>query len=245
MIVLEKSFASDLLELAFGGIFSNPLFQTLAAEQLGILQSVIPPINLDVRPNEKFRDIILQEYALSAAIVLRNRFQTYVKSTSARKDDMVYYSNQVMGCLGLDFKTGIYAVLSQALTAIDFIRIFLSEIFFTVVAVLVILAAILITSLLVADAEEKTFEYGILRTLGMKQPYLVLLLMFQSLLFSVPGVLLGLLVCYLTFVPIGLFLSMFSGSPLDISIDITALLLGILLGLILPIVVGKRIGQLS
>ena len=179
-----------------------------------------------------------QEFALSVAIVLKKRFESYVKSTSERDADMVYYSNKVMKCLGLNYQAGIYDVLSQALIAIDFIRIFLNEIFFTVITVLVILASILITSLLVADAEEKTFEYGILRTLGMRQPYLVVLLLFQSLLFSVPGVISGLLVCYLIYVPIGFFLSTFSGSDVDITIDSTALFLGIVLGLILPVVVG-------
>jgi hypothetical protein len=124
------------------------------------------------------------------------------------------------------------------LTAIDFIRIFLGEIFFTVLAVLVILGTILITSLLLADAEEKTFEYGILRTLGLKQAYIILILVFQSLLFSVPGVLLGLLASYLVYIPIGYVIATYTGADFDMTMDSTALVIGILLGILLPFIVS-------
>jgi len=56
---------------------------------------------------------------------------------------------------------------------------FLDQIFFAVNGVLVILSVLLIYSLLLSDVEEKTFEYGMLRTLGMQQNVLILLLVLQ------------------------------------------------------------------
>jgi len=59
------------------------------------------------------------------------------------------------------------------------IKMFLDQIFFAVNGVLVILSVLLIYSLLLSDVEEKTFEYGMLRTLGMQQNVLILLLVLQ------------------------------------------------------------------
>jgi len=48
-----------------------------------------------------------------------------------------------------------------------------------VIGVLVMLAILLIYSLLLTDVEEKTFEYAMLRTLGLPQRVLVVLLTIQ------------------------------------------------------------------
>ena len=49
VLVLDKSFVANLLQLAFGGIVTNPLFQTITGGQPGPLQSIAAPINLNVR----------------------------------------------------------------------------------------------------------------------------------------------------------------------------------------------------
>lgn len=84
-----------------------------------------------------------------------------------------------------------------------FIRLFLDQIFTFVVVVLIFLGGMLIYSLLLSNVEEKTYEYGMLRALGMKQYVLIELLLLQSLSFSVPGILAGLLVSFLVYIPIG------------------------------------------
>jgi len=53
------------------------------------------------------------------------------------------------------------------------LRYFLDNIFGTVVALIVLLGILLIYSLLLNDVEAKTYEYGMLRALGMKQSTLI------------------------------------------------------------------------
>lgn len=50
--------------------------------------------------------------------------------------------------------------------------------------VLCILSAVLVSSLLLSDVEDKTFEYGMLRTLGMTQGGLVILVCIQVVYMS-------------------------------------------------------------
>jgi len=60
-----------------------------------------------------------------------------------------------------------------------FFRYFLDNIFGTVIAIIVVLGIMLIYSLLLNDVEAKTYEYGMLRALGMRNKVLIQVL-FQT-----------------------------------------------------------------
>ena len=102
-----------------------------------------------------------------------NREETYLKSSKERQKDIVRFSSSVAEAIGVDFPAAYLDALNKALDTIQFIKIFLEEIFFTVVVVLALLAMVLVYSLLLSDVEEKTFEYGMLRTLGLQLQSLV------------------------------------------------------------------------
>jgi ABC-type antimicrobial peptide transport system permease subunit len=53
---------------------------------------------------------------------------------------------------------------------------------------LAILGIILIYSLLMGKVEEKTYEYGMLRALGMKKVSLIHIMVSQAFYFSIPGI---------------------------------------------------------
>jgi len=53
------------------------------------------------------------------------------------------------------------------------------QLFFSIISVLCLLMVILIYSLLMADVEEKTFEYGMIRSLGLHHSVLIIILFFQ------------------------------------------------------------------
>lgn len=84
--------------------------------------------------------------------------------------------------------------------------------------------------------EEKTYEYGMLRALGMKQYVLIELLTIQSLSFSIPAILVGLLGCFLLYIPIGYSISNFAALSPDISLTVTAAMCGVVLGLVMPLI---------
>jgi len=50
---------------------------------------------------------------------------------------------------------------------------------------------------MIADVDEKTYQYGMLRALGFRNKNLIGLISLQSFSFSIPGLLGGLLVAYL------------------------------------------------
>ncbi|KAJ3372407.1 hypothetical protein GGF31_001848 [Allomyces arbusculus] len=178
----------------------------------------------------------LRDYAMSMVLMMRDRLAIYTMSDIDRSRAIIEVANDVMRVIGLFAPVDLVDVLNLALKGTSFIRVFMDEIFFTVIAVLSLLAVLLIYSLLLADVEEKTFEYGMLRTLGLRQTSLIHLLILQSIHFSVPAIGLGLLVCVILYVPVEFFLSSFAAVPMALQLDPSAWGLGIGLGLILPLV---------
>eukprot|EP00494_Astrolonche_serrata_P018129 UN18321 len=62
---------------------------------------------------------------------------------------------------------------------------------------IIILGVLLIYSLLLNDVDSRTYEYGMLRSLGMKQILLVEIINWKSLSFALPGLGIGLLFAFL------------------------------------------------
>ncbi len=62
---------------------------------------------------------------------------------------------------------------------------------------LTILSCVLIYSMMLANVNEKTYEYGMLRSLGLPKTKLINLLTLNAMFFSIPGLILGLIICYI------------------------------------------------
>lgn len=69
--------------------------------------------------------------------------------------------------------------------------------FFMVVFFLCLISFILIYSLMQSDVEERTYEFAMLRTMGMRNRNLMVILAIQSSLFSIPGLMLGMLINFI------------------------------------------------
>ena len=54
----------------------------------------------------------------------------------------------------------------------------------------------LLYSLMLSDVDSKTYEYGMLRALGFRKSMLVSMIVEQSLSFSVPGLLIGVMIAW-------------------------------------------------
>lgn len=67
----------------------------------------------------------------------------------------------------------------------------------SVLTFLTLLSMLLIYSLMLGDVEEKTYEFGMLRALGLQHKTLMGYLLLQALSFSIPGLLFGLYVAFL------------------------------------------------
>jgi len=100
----------------------------------------------------------------------------------------------------------------------------------------VALGVILIYSLLLNDVQTRTYEYGMLRALGMPQKTLIHVLLTKALAFAFPAILLGLFFAFLVNVPVAVVLFQFASLPPSFRLSGSSVLLGALIGLFIPLV---------
>jgi hypothetical protein len=122
---------------------------------------------------------------------------------------MDYSSRLILDCMPTigrsdddRFPASVSLPIVDALGITVFVRLFLDNIFAAVVTLLVLLSALLVFALLLGDVEAKTYEYGMLRALGMRHSALVQILLMKSTLFSIGGISTGLLCAWLFNLPV-------------------------------------------
>ena len=93
----------------------------------------------------------------------------------------------------------------------------------------------LVLSLMLADVDGKTYEYGMLRALGFMKRHLMAMITINSLFFSVPGLFIGMLVAFI--MNVGVRENIFLESKNTLSYDLTpsAIALGVSFGFLVPL----------
>eukprot|EP00003_Mantamonas_plastica_P015601 TRINITY_DN2635_c0_g2_i3.p1 TRINITY_DN2635_c0_g2~~TRINITY_DN2635_c0_g2_i3.p1 ORF type:complete len:1218 (-),score=362.13 TRINITY_DN2635_c0_g2_i3:46-3648(-) len=226
VVVVESKY---LLDTVADGVGTNqdPVTQAALAAA-GFSQQQI---------RQQLNAINLDEFALSVVVMNRDRIEAYQKSDQTQLDlDMITWTNKVSEGLGVDFAFSAQLPVRTALGLTYFIRLFLDQIFSAVTVFLVILGSMLIYSLLISDVEEKTYEYGMLRALGMEHSMLVEVLTSQALLFSIPAICIALFLCFLVGIPVSLLIADYAVLPPQFGLSSETVLLAFCLGIIMPII---------
>jgi ABC-type antimicrobial peptide transport system permease subunit len=78
--------------------------------------------------------------------------------------------------------------------------LFLGLIFDIVILLFVILSVLLVYSLLMISVESKTFEFGVMRMVGLSKTGIIFMIVFQSFIFVLPAVIFGFICCPITLV---------------------------------------------
>jgi ABC-type antimicrobial peptide transport system permease subunit len=76
--------------------------------------------------------------------------------------------------------------------------LFLGLIFDIIVLLFVILSILLIYSLLMVSVETKTFEFGVMRMVGLDKRGIIQMIIIQSFMFVIPSVVAGFAMCFPT-----------------------------------------------
>ncbi|EFA84069.1 hypothetical protein PPL_03142 [Heterostelium album PN500] len=175
----------------------------------------------------------LNEYSMASIVMLENRVKIYTSEDP--KNSLIAFTNQVAMHIGYSYPALFTTPLAAALGVFQYTRLSLDQVFNCVAAVLLVLGALMIYSLLLSDVEGKTFEYGMLRAQGMRHYALIILLLTQALYFSVPGIAFGLFFGWVCFAIVAHFVYQFVMLPVDLTFYTIAILSGGLMGLCLPI----------
>jgi predicted lysophospholipase L1 biosynthesis ABC-type transport system permease subunit len=100
-----------------------------------------------------------------------------------------------------------------------------------------LLGVILIYSLLMGKVEEKTYEYGMLRALGLTNSSLIFIIVNQALFFAIPGIIVGLIISWGLGIGVDYVLKVIATLPPPIlMLHYLAIIIPIALGLLVPLV---------
>ncbi|CAD8045647.1 unnamed protein product [Paramecium sonneborni] len=178
--------------------------------------------------------IKLEEYTLTSNLLVKDRVTKYTSKDNI--DNFVLdVSNQFFDQVGYDFPVKITVPLATAIKQYLLLGNFVDNLVVSATFLLLMLSVLLIYSLMIGDVEEKTYEFGMLRALGFQKWWLIILLLLQAFTFAIPGLILGLITCYILNSLISMFI--FDSAVLMSSYDIakSAIGLSIGLGLFIPL----------
>jgi len=168
--------------------------------------------------------------------MLEDREDVYIRDSANVEPRLVRFSEEIAGALGLAFQGGYTVPLAATLAQTQFIALFLDQILTAVIFVLALLGAMVMYSLVVGDVEEKTYEYGMLRALGLRSFTLVYLLGVQTLAYMLPGMLLGLAIASCLHLVIRTVLTDLSGAVVPAVMWPSAWIFGVVFGMVVPAV---------
>lgn len=105
---------------------------------------------------------------------------------------MTGYTNEIVESLGfypIDFDNDVLKIMEISSQAI----LFLGLIFEIIILMFVVLSILLIYSLLLISVESKTFEFGVMRMIGLSKTGIVSMILIQSVMFVLPSLAAGFL----------------------------------------------------
>lgn len=178
----------------------------------------------------------IRENAILSVVQYTDRLSAYMKALEPMTADVIQFTNQVARAIGIKYPATFTVPVAKALELSIFIRYFLDNIFGAVIALVVILGVLLIYSLLLNDVEAKTYEYGMLRALGLQKDNLIQILVTKSLMFSVPGICVGLLISFLCNIPVADLIAGYAGLGADYKMYAAALATSVVIGVVMPLV---------
>eukprot|EP00834_Sanchytrium_tribonematis_P003721 NODE_154_length_15322_cov_0.584510.p1 type:complete len:676 gc:universal NODE_154_length_15322_cov_0.584510:11816-9789(-) len=208
-----------------------------------IVKSILSAASLAIGGSNNVNDLAsnitsqvnMEEFVAFINIIMKDRYDIYLSSTKERQGSIINLANAIAENIGIYSSAILTPVISLALDNAQFLSFIFNEIFFSIIFILIILAIAVIYSLMNKDVHEKTYEYGMLRSLGLQQSSLIALLLQKSLLFAVPGILTSLMFSYIFNLPIAFYVSQSVGNDIASALQGWSVVLGVVIGIFLPL----------
>lgn len=181
-------------------------------------------------------DLRKEDYSLVSVLQYRDRLAAYFSALEPMMRHFAQLTDDVSERVGYDYPAWVQTPIATSLAETAWLRYFLDNIFGAVTAVICVLGMLLVYALLLNDVDSRTYEYGMIRALGMEKRTLIQILLTKSTAFSVLGIALGLAAMAAANVPIEDAIAGFAALPPNYSVSTAAVLLGLGLGVAMPLV---------
>ena len=195
-------------------------------------------VNQDIILNNlnKTNNFEINKFTPTVNIILEDKFNIYKKDENEQRRIFAKITDNISRKLGYNYPVTSEIPLYMGFKIFNIVKIFLKNIFNSIIFFIWILSFMLVYSLILSNVDERNYEFGMLRSLGFKKANLILVIIFQSFLFSLPAICIGLIFAYIVNIPISLFFFNFAGIEVNLLLSKTTVILGIIAGLTLPLI---------
>lgn len=182
--------------------------------------------------DKQFKTTNINDHAFNVMVHLKNRKRIYLQ------EDIVFQNavNEISKSLALYSNVTVSTPIYTSIKSLDIINQILENFMFMIIFFLCLISFILIYSLMQSDVEERTYEFAMLRTLGLQNKNLIILLLIQAMLFSIPGLFLGFIINFICQNGAQVVLYVFADYATVIEMKRRTIILGLVLGIFLPLI---------
>eukprot|EP00770_Monocercomonoides_exilis_P012226 MONOS_12168.1-p1 / transcript=MONOS_12168.1 / gene=MONOS_12168 / organism=Monocercomonoides_exilis_PA203 / gene_product=FtsX domain-containing protein / transcript_product=FtsX domain-containing protein / location=Mono_scaffold00655:21283-24749(-) / protein_length=1035 / sequence_SO=supercontig / SO=protein_coding / is_pseudo=false len=177
MLLVEKEYMMDSL--------AEGAYRTMRAHPNSTYQSYASPLR------DFLKRVDMSDFWLQLVGNFKNRLDIYTLESDETALEIKRRADKIYQALGVGSPLSVVMGTYTAMQTLSMMRTFLDQMFLSTIIILVGLGALLIYTLMLSDVEEKTYEFGMIRAIGMNTKQLVLLLVTQSQLYAIPGTILG------------------------------------------------------
>ena len=186
--------------------------------------------------DNSINNLDLNKYSLSINILLKDKFEIYKKDNPELRHYFAEISEKIIRSLGIKYKLNIKAPIFTAISSFQTLKTFLKDIFIGIMVFLWMLSVLLVYSLMLGNVDERTYEFGMMRSLGFKKNNLIYLVLLKGIFFAIPGIILGLISSYIINIFISFLFNWFSGLVMPFYISKSNMAFGIVIGLSIPLI---------
>ena len=208
-----------------------------------IIDEIISAFHLEIFKNliwnfteTYLKDFDINNYALTINAIFKDKFEIYKKDQKSMRYYISNIASEITTLLGLNYQVNIELPIYLIMAGVEVAKIFLQDIFIGIMFFLWMLCVLLVYSLMLGNVDERTYEFGMLRSLGFKKNNLTLLIIIQGFIFAVPGTILGLITAYIANNYVAFLFNWYTDLVMPYFLSSSNILFGILAGLSIPLV---------
>ena len=178
----------------------------------------------------------INNYALTINAIFKDKYEIYKKDQKSMRHYISDIASEITTLLGYNYQVNLQLPLYSIMSGVEVAKIFLQDIFIGIMFFLWMLCVLLIYSLMLGNVDERTYEFGMLRSLGFKKNNLIYLIIIQGLIFAIPGTILGLTTSYIANNFVAFLFNWYSGLVMPFFLSKSNIIFGIIAGLSIPLI---------
>ena len=186
--------------------------------------------------NGFLKNLDIYKYALTINAVFKDKFDIYKKDQKSMRHYISDIAGEITTLLGEDYQINIQAPIYSVMASVEIAKLFLQDIFIGIMFFLWILCVLLVYSLMLGNVDERTYEFGMMRSLGFKKNNLISLIIFQGFIFAIPGTILGLTTAYIANNFVAFLFNWYTALVMPFFLSTYNVIFGIFVGLSIPLV---------